>query len=274
MTIIRTAGQLHEQLSRARARSVGLVPTMGALHAGHVALFRAARKSCEYVLATIFVNPTQFNDPADLAAYPRQETQDAEIAETAGVDAVFVPSVEEIYPPGDATVVHVEGAAVGWEGAFRPGHFDGVATVCLKLFNLVRPHVAFFGQKDAQQVAVIRQIVRDLHVELHVEVVATVREPDGLALSSRNVRLSADERRRAGAIPRALRTGLAAHLAGEDPIAPAREQLDGLQVDYVDVAPFHGEPTLVIAARAGATRLIDNVPLDRPALAGIHAMKP
>ena len=143
-------------------RVEGLVPTMGALHDGHVALFRAARRTCTHVVASIFVNPGQFNDPADLAAYPRQEARDAEIARTAGVDTIFAPTVEEMYAPGEATSLVVLGAALGFEGDFRPGHFNSVATVCLKLFSTVQPDVAFFGQKDAQQVAVIRQIVRDL----------------------------------------------------------------------------------------------------------------
>ena len=269
MKTFRTASEIRSHLAALpHARTIGLVPTMGALHEGHVALFRAARRRCDLVAATIFVNPRQFNDPADLAAYPRQESRDLEIAAAACVDAVFVPAIEEIYPPGDATAIVAGGAAAGYEGAFRPGHFDSVATVCLKLFNIVRPHVAFFGQKDAQQVAVIRQMVRDLQLDLRVAVVATVREPDGLALSSRNVRLSPAERVRALAIPQALESGLNAYRAGRDPAAAARDELRGLEVDYVEVAPFDGRPTLVIAARVGKTRLIDNVPLDEPALAG------
>jgi pantoate--beta-alanine ligase len=165
--------------------------------------------------------------------------------------------------------VHVGGAAVGYEGDRRPGHFDGVATVCLKLFNIVAPDVVYFGQKDAQQAAVIRQIARDLNLNLTVEIGPTVRDGDGLALSSRNARLSADERRRAQSIPRALRLALSAYRRGEDPIDAARAALDDLTVEYVDLATFDGQPTLVIAARAGATRLIDNVPLERPDLAGL-----
>ena len=251
------------------SRTLGLVPTMGALHEGHVGLFRAARRRCDHVIATIFVNPRQFNDAADLAAYPRQEARDLQVASGAGVDAVFVPAVEEVYPACDSTSVAVEGAALGFEGAFRPGHFNGVATVCLKLFNIVEPHVAFFGQKDAQQLAVVSEMVRDLRLNLRIEVVPTVREADGLALSSRNVRLSAAERVRALAIPQALAAGLAAHRAGRDAAAAAREELQGLEVDYVEVASFDGHPTLVIAARVGKTRLIDNAPLDHPELAGL-----
>lgn len=248
---------------------IGLVPTMGALHDGHVGCFHAARRACGYVVATIFVNPTQFNDPADLAAYPRSESRDIEVATAAGVDALFIPGAHAIYPPGDATVVDPRGAALGFEGDIRPGHFRGVATVCTKLFGIVRPDVAFFGQKDAQQVAVIRQLVRDLFLDLEIVVVPTVRADDGLALSSRNAHLSAPERQRARGIPRALAAGLAAYSTGHDPVAAARAALDGLHVEYVAVAPLDEQPTLVVAARAGATRLIDNVPLDRPELANI-----
>jgi len=269
MKTLRTVAEVRSHVAALRhSRTIGLVPTMGALHDGHVALFRNARRRCDHVVATIFVNPRQFNDPADLAAYPRQEARDLQIARAAGVDAVFVPAVEEIYPRGDATSVVVEGAADGFEGIFRPGHFNSVATVCLKLFNIVEPHVAFFGQKDAQQVAVVSEMVRDLRLNLRIEVVPTVREADGLALSSRNARLSAGERVRALAIPQALAAGLAAHRAGRDAAAAAREELQGLEVDYVEVATFDGHPTLVIAARVGKTRLIDNVPLDDPELAG------
>jgi pantoate--beta-alanine ligase len=235
---------------------------MGALHAGHLSLIAAARRTCDRVAASIFVNPAQFGDPKDLAAYPRDDARDARMAEEAGVDLLFVPGVDEIYGPAHATWVELDGAARGLEGESRPGHFRGVATVCLKLFLIVRPTVAFFGQKDAQQVAVIRQLVRDLNVDLEIAVMPTVREADGLAMSSRNVRLSADERARARAIPRALQAGLAAFRAGADPVDAARRELAGLDVEYVAVAPFDGRPALAIAARVGATRLIDNVPLD------------
>jgi pantoate--beta-alanine ligase len=250
-----------EQPERARTL-IGLVPTMGALHAGHVALFTAARRECDLVVASLFVNPTQFNDPKDLAAYPRDEQRDAQLAADAGVDILFSPSTDEIYPPGHATWVDVEGAALGLEGAFRPGHFRGVATVCLKLFTIVRPHVAYFGQKDAQQVAVVTQMVHDLNVDLEIRIVPTVRDADGLALSSRNARLSPDERMRALAIPRALEAGRQAAANGQDPVAAAKAMLTGLEVDYVALANFGGHPTLAIAARAGRTRLIDNARLD------------
>jgi pantoate--beta-alanine ligase len=269
MRTVRTIGEVREYLAQFRGSAIGFVPTMGALHDGHLALFHAARSACRHVVASIFVNPGQFNDPADLAAYPRPEARDTEMAAAAGVDALFIPSVEAIYPPGDATAVVVHGAALRFEGACRPGHFDSVATVCLKLFEIVRPHVAYFGQKDAQQVAVINQMIRDLHIDMRIEVVPTVRERDGLALSSRNTRLSAVERQQALAIPRALVAGLAGYKAGRDPVAAARAELVGLDVDYIDVAVFDDQPTLVVAARVGRSRLIDNVPLEHPSLAGL-----
>lgn len=270
MTVVRTIHDLRRHLGALRGSArIGLVPTMGALHAGHARCFETARRGADHVVATIFVNPTQFNDASDLARYPRPEQHDIEVATAAGVDTLFMPAASEIYPPGDASMVEPAGAARGYEGDARPGHFRGVATVCLKLFGIVRPDVAFFGQKDAQQVAVIRQLVRDFFLDFIVDVVPTVRDADGLALSSRNVYLSNDERQRALAIPRALAAGLAAHRRGADAAGAARALLAGLDVDYAAVAPFDDQPTLVIAARAGATRLIDNVPLDRPDLAGL-----
>jgi pantoate--beta-alanine ligase len=233
------------------AGDVGLVPTMGAYHAGHLALFRAAREESETVVASLFVNPAQFGDAADLGRYPRDEEHDAGLAEEHGVDVLFAPPVEELYPPGYETWVEVEEAARWLEGNHRPGHFRGVATICLKLFNIVRPRRAYFGQKDAQQVEVVRRMIRDLNVELELRVLPTVRDPDGLALSSRNTLLSAEERERALALPRALATKDAAR---------ARAMLDGLDIDYVEIAPFD-PPALVAAIRIGSTRLIDNVPL-------------
>jgi len=270
MTILRTVRDLTVHLAGVRGRGrLGLMPTMGALHAGHLRGFEMAHESCDYVLGTIFVNPTQFTDPADLAKYPRTEARDVELATAAGADALFIPHADEIYPAGDATAVDPQGAALGFEGEMRPGHFRGVATVCAKLFGLTRPDVAFFGQKDAQQVAVIRQLVRDLFLPLEIAVIPTVRDADGLALSSRNVHLSASDRQQAVKIPRALAAGVAAHRRGEDAAAAARAALDGLRPDYAAVAPFSGTPTLAIAARVGTTRLIDNVPLDRPELANL-----
>jgi pantoate--beta-alanine ligase len=270
MKIVRAIADLRACLaSRRLLGPVGLVPTMGALHVGHVSLFDQARRETTTVVATVFVNPTQFNDPRDLALYPRPEAEDARLSASAGVDVLFIPTADEMYPKGYATSVHVDGAALGFEGDHRPGHFDGVATVCTKLFAIVTPDVAYFGQKDAQQVAVIRQVVRDLNLPLDIRVGATIRDPDGLALSSRNVRLSAEERARALAIPRALQRATAAHRRGSDPVAAALGELGGLDVDYVGVAAWSGEPTLVVAARVGATRLIDNVPLDYPGQAGL-----
>jgi len=266
-----TVPELRAALSQSRAtRRIGFVPTMGALHAGHVALFKAARQECDVVVASIFVNPTQFNDSADLAAYPRQEDRDGEMAAQAGVDFLFVPKAEDVYRSGHATSLAMTGAALGFEGDHRPGHFNGVSLVCLKLFNMVQAQAAYFGQKDAQQVAVIKQLVRDTNLDLDIRVRPTIRDADGLAMSSRNARLSAEERSRALAIPRALAAGLAASRRHDDPVAAARRELVGLNVEYLAVAEFDAEPTLVVAVTLGAARLIDNVPLRHPALAGMQ----
>ena len=273
MILARTRSELEASLEEPRRRTVlGFVPTMGALHAGHVALIDAARAECGHVVASVFVNPTQFNDPADLAAYPRPEADDIETASDAGVDTLFLPPVSEVFPEGHATRVVVDGAAHGFEGERRPGHFDGVALVCLKLFLVTRPARVYLGQKDAQQVAVLQQMVRDLNVPVTIAVVPTVRDRDGLALSSRNARLSAADRTRALALPRALDAALAAYGRGADPRAAALAVLagePGVEVEYAGVADFAAGRTLVIAARVGTTRLIDNVPLDRPELAGL-----
>lgn len=239
------------ELDLPRHGVVGLVPTMGALHAGHTALFRAARPDCDVLVASVFVNPVQFSDDRDLAAYPRDFERDAAVALAEGVDVIFAPPVEEMYPAGFATWVVPEGAALGLEEEHRPGHFRGVATVCLKLFNIVRPTIAWFGQKDAQQVAVLKQLVRDLNVDVEIRVVETMRDADGLALSSRNARLSTEERELALAIPRALETR---------DVEQARAVLAqaGVVTDYVTVADLDG-PTLAVAARVGETRLIDNI---------------
>lgn len=226
---------------------------MGALHAGHRALIDAARAECDTVVVSLFVNPAQFDEAADLASYPRDEERDAATAADAGADILFAPERGEIYPAGFQTWVDVEELSRGLEGAYRPGHFRGVATVCLKLFNIVRPQFAYFGQKDAQQVAVVRRMVRDLNLDLTVRSIPTVRDPDGLAISSRNVLLSEADRAAALALPRALST--------RDPAA-ARAALDGLDVDYVEVADFD-PPVLAAAVRVGSTRLIDNVILER-----------
>jgi pantoate--beta-alanine ligase len=232
--------------------SVGLVPTMGAFHEGHLSLFRAARAESDLVVVSLFVNPTQFASGDDLARYPRDEARDARLAEEAGADIVFAPPEDELYPPGFKTWVEVEELGQVLEGEFRPGHFRGVATICLKLFNLVRPACAYFGQKDAQQAAVIRRMVRDLNVPVTIRVLPTVRDEDGLALSSRNGHLSPEERDRALALPRALAT--------RDP-AQAKELLRDLEVDYLEVADFDPK-VLAAAVRVGSTRLIDNVVLE------------
>jgi pantoate--beta-alanine ligase len=236
--------------------STGLVPTMGALHDGHRALLRAARAENELVVASLFVNPAQFDERSDLAAYPRDEERDAAIAEAEGVDVLFAPEADELYPPDFATWVEPE--LTGLEGEARPGHFRGVATVCLKLFNLVRPERAYFGQKDAQQAAVLRRLVRDLNVPVEIRVLPTVRDDDGLALSSRNARLSADERSRALGLPRALHDASGA----DDPVAEARALLDLLHPDYVEVVDLGEALVLAAAVRVGETRLIDNVLLE------------
>ena len=247
MRIVRRIADLHPLDG-----SVGLVPTMGALHAGHEALIRAAAEENDTVVVSLFVNPAQFEEGSDLAAYPRDEERDAEIAAAAGADVLFAPSSDEVYPDGFQTWVDVEELSRGLEGDHRPGHFRGVATICLKLFNIVRPQRAYFGQKDAQQVAVVRRMVRDLNLDVAIRSVPTVRDADGLALSSRNARLSPEERERALALPRAL---------GTHDVDAARRALDGLKVDYVEVADFD-PPVLAAAVRVGATRLIDNVVLE------------
>jgi len=253
MNVIGGIAELRAMLRSREAGVVGLVPTMGALHAGHESLFRAARAECATVVASVFVNPAQFGDPADLEHYPRDEAHDVATAEHAGVDVLFAPTLEEMYPPGFDTWIEVERLGSMLEGAFRPGHFRGVATICLKLFNCVRPDRVYFGQKDAQQVQVIRQMIRDLHLDVELRVCPTVRDADGLALSSRNARLSPAERLRALALPRALAT------ADAD---TARAILRDLDVEYLEVAPFD-PPVLAAAVRVGGVRLIDNVPLER-----------
>jgi pantoate--beta-alanine ligase len=252
VNVVRTAADVRAALGDRGERRVALVPTMGAFHAGHLALFAAAREACDLVVVSLFVNPAQFGDDADLGDYPRDEAADLAAAGAAGVDLVFAPTAHEMYPPGFQTWVEVEELGAILEGVHRPGHFRGVATICLKLFNIVRPDVAYFGQKDAQQVEVIRRMLVDLALPIDIRVVPTVRDADGLALSSRNGALSPSERRAARALPEALAT--------RDP-AEARARLDGLEVDYVEIAPFD-PPVLAAAVRVGRTRLIDNIPLE------------
>jgi pantoate--beta-alanine ligase len=254
MKIVRTAAELQELPHEG---SVGLVPTMGAFHEGHLSLFRAARAENDIAVVSLFVNPAQFAESEDLERYPRDEERDALLAADAGIDVLFAPSVEEMYPPGFQTWVEVEELGRILEGTFRPGHFRGVATVCLKLFNIVRPDRAYFGQKDAQQAAVLKRTVRDLAVNVEIRVLPTVRDADGLAVSSRNAYLSPREREAALSLPRALH-------------ARDRSLLNGLEVDYFEEADL--EPRVLAAAvRVGKTRLIDNVILEvpRPASASV-----
>jgi pantoate--beta-alanine ligase len=259
---VKTVRTIEEARAGVARERVGLVPTMGALHAGHVALFEAARRECAFVVASVFVNPAQFRPDEDYERYPRDERADEKAAEAAGVDLLFAPSIEEMYPAGFDTWVEVENLGQELEGQFRPGHFRGVATICLKLFNIIRPERAYFGQKDAQQVAVVKRMVRDLDLALEIRVVPTVRDPDGLAVSSRNVYLSPEERRRALALPRALAAGEVAHRSGRDPVKAARAAMNGLDVDYVEAVPLDGQLVLEAAVRIGRTRLIDNVVLE------------
>jgi len=268
----------HVGAARKAGRSVALVPTMGAFHGGHEALMRAARERCDEVIVSLFVNPTQFDAAADLAGYPRSEEADAAIAARLGVDVLFAPPVEEIYPAGFATTIRVVGLADVLEGATRGArHFDAVCTVVCKLFGIVAPDVAFFGQKDAQQVVVVRRMVRDLAIPVALEVVPTVRAPDGLALSSRNARLDGAERARATALARGLeavgaavadgeRDAAAAVAAGRAAMAAAGVQPEYLAVvdpDTLDeVRELDGRVLVVVAAHVGPARLIDNVLID------------
>jgi pantoate--beta-alanine ligase len=264
--IARTIAELQDALEPVRTHStMGLVPTMGALHAGHQALFAAARSESDFVVASLFVNPAQFGAGEDLDTYPRDEARDVGVAEEAGVDCLFVPSVDEMSPPAFQTWVDVEGFAAGLEGTARPGHFRGVATICLKLFVLVRPQRAYFGQKDAEQAALIEQLVRDLALGIEIRVLPTVRDEDGLAVSSRNVHLSRDERKAATALPAALAAGEEAHRRGGDPVSAAQVALavePRLEREYVELVRLNGRLHLLAAVRAGRTRLIDNVILE------------
>ena len=276
MITIATKAEMHAHAAAARAagRRIGLVPTMGAFHAGHHALMRAARETCDEVVVSLFVNPAQFNEASDLAAYPRTQERDAAEAAGLGVDVLFAPDAGEVYPPGFATSVQVGGLSEVLEGAERgPGHFAGVCTVVAKLLIVVAPDVAFFGQKDAQQVAVVRRMVADLDLPVAIEVVDTVREPDGLAMSSRNVRLDAGERERAVALSRALRAAgdalgegerdaarlRASALAAMAPYAVEPEYVALVDPDsFSPVDTVNGRVLVAVAARVGDTRLIDN----------------
>jgi len=268
-----------EELAAARAELQGtlaLVPTMGALHAGHMALIDEAKKRADRIAASIFVNPAQFGPNEDLARYPRREAEDARMLEEAGCDLLWAPPVADVYPDGFSTKISVAGVSERWEGEARPGHFDGVATVVAKLLLSVRPDVALFGEKDFQQLAVIRRMVQDLNIPVEIVGVPTVREADGLALSSRNAYLSPDERQRAVALPNALKAAREAILAGSPVGTALREAKQSLvdagflRIDYfavVDAATLEpvdapaGEMRLIAAAVIGTTRLIDNLPL-------------
>jgi pantoate--beta-alanine ligase len=276
--IVRTSDELKDALAKLRRNgaTVALVPTMGALHAGHMALIEQARQRSDHVIATIFVNPLQFGPNEDLDRYPRKEAADAAMLEQAGCDLLWVPGAEEMYPPGFATKVSVSGLSEQWEGAVRPGHFDGVATVVAKLLAAVRPDIALFGEKDFQQLAVIRQMASDLELGVEIVGVPTVRDPDGLALSSRNAYLTAEERKQAVALPEALfaavermRSGQAVQRALDE--AQERLRAAGFsRIDYVALVDEQTlEPTeklcgalrLIAAAVIGGTRLIDNIPV-------------
>jgi pantoate--beta-alanine ligase len=277
MRTIRTISELRGWLGNARAegRTVGLVPTMGAFHAGHLALMRAARAACDEVVVSLFVNPAQFNDTADLAAYPRTEEQDAAEAADLGVDVLFAPPDSEIYPQGFATSVQVEGLSEVLEGAQRgTSHFAGVCTVVAKLLNIVQPDVAYFGQKDAQQLAVVRRMVKDLDIPVRIEAMPTIREPDGLALSSRNRRLHGPDRQRALALHQALEAAQEAVNEGERDAARVKQRaathLGGVDAEYLaivdpesfsELTTINGRALVAVAANVGPVRLIDNVVL-------------
>ena len=279
MIIARTQDELRRTVDawRAAGDRIGFVPTMGALHAGHLSLVRLARGRVTRVVASVFVNPTQFGPNEDFNRYPRQPEKDGAMLEEAGCDLLFLPDVATIYPPGNATFVEPAGAAEGLEGACRPGHFRGVATVVCALFNLVRADVAVFGEKDAQQLAVIRQMVRDLHLPVEIVPGPTVREADGLAMSSRNAYLSSEERRAATVLHRSLRAAEAAIGEGERRGEAVRERLREIlnteplaRVEYAEVVDaesfqpvetLRGRLVLPLAVRIGGTRLIDNIRL-------------
>ncbi len=277
MIVIRTTAELRSAISAARRNGarVGLVPTMGAFHEGHLSLMRRARAASGFVVVSLFVNPSQFNEAADLARYPRDERRDAAMAEAEGVEVLFAPAVDEVYPAGFATSVEVQALAEPLEGVVRgTQHFRGVATVVTKLLNMVQPDDAYFGQKDAQQALIIRRLVRDLDVPVRIEICPTVREADGLAMSSRNVLLDAPSRARATALSRALfaieRAARAGEARADVALAHGRAILDAEQVapEYLaavdantlkPVTTLEGETLVAIAARFGAIRLIDNV---------------
>jgi pantoate--beta-alanine ligase len=279
MLVLHTIAETRNACARIRqaGKTLGLVPTMGALHEGHLSLVRAAQASCDAVAVSIFVNPTQFGPKEDFASYPRTLEEDCRTLEAAGVDLVFAPSVQEMYPSGASTFVEVDGLSDRLDGASRPGHFRGVATVVAKLFNIFNPERAFFGQKDAAQVAVLRKMVRDLQFAVQLDVCPIVREPDGLAMSSRNRNLSEEQRSQALVLSRALLAVRQKTQSGEHAsaklLAAALEVFEtepGVQVDYcrivdpdtlMDIPSVRNGALVAVAARVGTTRLIDNLVL-------------
>jgi pantoate--beta-alanine ligase len=283
--LVRTKAELREALAgpRREGRRIGLVPTMGYFHDGHLSLMRAARQECDVVVVSLFVNPAQFGPGEDLDSYPRDEDRDAELAALEGVDLLWTPDTEEVYPGDFSTVVEVDAAFTGvLDGAPEqrgPSHFRGVTTIVAKLFNCVQPDVAYFGHKDAQQAVVIERMVRDLDFPVEIEVLPTVREQDGLAMSSRNAYLTPEGRKRALAVSRALRSAQEAAQAGERSAASLVESVTtelrnaGIDPEYVEardaedlspVAELNGRPVLLaVAARVGKARLIDNVVIDQ-----------
>ena len=280
--IVRTVDEVRSAVRAARSRraTIGLVPTMGALHEGHLSLIRRARAETGFVVVSIFVNPTQFGPREDLSSYPRPFDADLRLCGEEGVDLVFAPEPATIYPSDFSSFVTVERLSDRLEGAFRPGHFRGVATVVQKLLNVVAPDLAYFGQKDAQQARVIQQMVRDLNLPVEIRVCPTVREPDGLALSSRNVYLTTGDRQQALSLSRCLRAAAELIAAGERDANSVRhkmrsvlESAAGVVPDYAElvdpnsfepVAEIAGTVLAVVAARVGTTRLIDNLPIELP----------
>lgn len=280
--VLRTVVDVRKRVRAARRSglTIALVPTMGALHDGHLSLIRAARRRCDLVVVSLFVNPTQFDEQSDLATYPRAEARDATLAQRAGADVLFAPSAAEIYRPGFATTVQVHGLTDRFEGAVRgEKHFIGVTTVVCKLLNIVAPDLAFFGQKDAQQAAVIRRMVADLHIDVQIETMPTVREPDSLAMSSRNARLTPSQRRQALALHAALQAAerlvargerssqrlleAAGQVLADQEISPDYIALVD-HVDFHELQSLQDEGLMLIAARIGQTRLIDNLLLHAP----------
>jgi len=277
MKVIRTIEEFRHW-RRGQRGKVGVVPTMGYLHEGHISLVRAIRASCDAVVVTIFVNPTQFNQQEDLEKYPRDEGRDISLLEANGVDAVFLPSIDELYPPGISVWVTVEGLVDSMEGVFRPGHFRGVTTIVAKLFNLIEPDVAIFGEKDFQQLRVIEEMTKGLLKPISIIRGALIREDDGLAMSSRNVRLSAADRVSAKAISRALRGANSLFFAGETKSSVLREYIianlseeEGVKIEYVElvdeitlkpIAQIHHGARVCVAAWVGGVRLIDTIAFD------------